>query len=52
MGIMKVAQFGKKIILQAAKMDFSDDGGVEKKTKQEGKQRKKRFYAACICIVI
>lgn len=49
---VKVAQFGKKIILQAAKMDFSDDGGVEKKTKQEGKQRKKRFYAACICIVI
>lgn len=49
---VKVAQFGKKIILQAAKMDFPDDGGVEKKTKQEGKQRKKRFYAACICIVI
>ena len=49
---MKVAQFGKKIILKAAKMDFPDDGGVEKKTKQEGKQRKKRFYAACICIVI
>ena len=43
---VKVAQFGKKIILQAAKMDFPDDGGVEKKTKQEGKQRKKRFYAA------
>ena len=40
---VKVAQFGKKIILQAAKMDFSDDGGVEKKTKQEGKQRKRGY---------
>jgi len=28
---VKVAQFGKKIILQAAKMDFPDDGGVEKR---------------------
>ena len=47
---MKVAQFGKKIILQAAKMDFPDDRPVEKEAKQDGKQGKKRFHTACIRI--
>lgn len=49
---VEVAKFGKKIILQAAKMKLPDDGLVEKKAKQDGEQRKKRFQSACIRTVM
>ena len=49
---VEVAKFGKKIVWQAAKMKLPDDGLVEKKAKQDGEQREKRFQSACICTVM
>ncbi len=49
--LVEVAKLGEKIVLQAAKMDFLDDGFIEKETKQNGKQRKKGFHFVRLCAV-